>query len=58
LAVPAAQWIIYGMLMVLIVFLLPRGIVPAVGELIGRRGGGEGSAPLLAQELPEASEPR
>jgi hypothetical protein len=42
---------------VLIVFVLPRGIVPAVGELIGRRSGGEGSAPLLA-ELPEASEPR
>src|SRR5687767_10842899 len=29
---PEVQWIIYGILMVLIVFFLPRGIVPAVTE--------------------------
>jgi branched-chain amino acid transport system permease protein len=29
-ASPVAQWIIYGVLMILIVFFLPRGIVPAV----------------------------
>jgi len=28
-ASPVAQWIIYGVLMILIVFFLPRGIVPA-----------------------------
>jgi branched-chain amino acid transport system permease protein len=27
---PEAQWIIYGVLMVLVVYFLPRGIVPAV----------------------------
>ena len=31
-ATPTAQWIIYGVLMILIVFFLPRGIVPAVSE--------------------------
>jgi branched-chain amino acid transport system permease protein len=29
-ASPVAQWIIYGVLMILVVFFLPRGIVPAV----------------------------
>jgi branched-chain amino acid transport system permease protein len=29
-AAPEAQWIVYGVVMVLIVFFLPRGIVPAV----------------------------
>jgi branched-chain amino acid transport system permease protein len=37
-ATPVAQWIIYGVLMILIVFFLPRGIVPAVTEWwAGRR---------------------
>jgi branched-chain amino acid transport system permease protein len=30
IAAPAAQWILYGGLMILIVFVLPQGIVPAV----------------------------
>ena len=29
-AAPAVQWILYGALMILIVFVLPQGIVPAV----------------------------
>ena len=29
---PEAQWIAYGVLMVLVVYFLPRGIVPAVRE--------------------------
>lgn len=36
-ASPTAQWIIYGSLMILVVFFLPRGIVPAVRELIDAR---------------------
>ena len=28
---PEAQWIVYGVLMVLVVYFLPRGIVPALG---------------------------
>jgi branched-chain amino acid transport system permease protein len=31
-AAPEVQWIVYGILMVLIVFFLPRGIVPAVTQ--------------------------
>ena len=35
---PEVQWIIYGVLMVLVVYFLPRGIVPAVeGYLAGRK---------------------
>jgi branched-chain amino acid transport system permease protein len=34
---PEAQWIIYGMLMVLVVFFLPQGIVPAVQQWWQRR---------------------
>ena len=30
IASPTAQWIIYGLVMILVVFFLPRGIVPAV----------------------------
>jgi branched-chain amino acid transport system permease protein len=29
-AAPAVQWMIYGALMVIIVFVLPQGIVPAI----------------------------
>jgi branched-chain amino acid transport system permease protein len=36
---PEAQWIIYGMLMVLIVFFLPAGIVPAMQQWWQRRQG-------------------
>ena len=32
-AAPAVQWILYGGLMILIVFVLPQGIVPAVERL-------------------------
>jgi branched-chain amino acid transport system permease protein len=38
-ATPVAQWIIYGVLMILVVFFLPRGIVPAVTGWWGRRTG-------------------
>jgi len=31
-ASPVAQWIIYGVLMILVVFFLPRGIVPAARD--------------------------
>ena len=38
-APPQVQWIIYGVLMILIIFFLPRGIVPAVGDWWHRRFG-------------------
>lgn len=33
---PEVQWMIYGVLMILIVFFLPQGIVPAVTRLVAR----------------------
>lgn len=37
-AMPEVQWMIYGLLMILIVFFLPQGIVPAVTNLFAGRG--------------------
>lgn len=39
-AAPEVQWVVYGIVMVLIVFFLPRGIVPAVCDFWARRTGG------------------
>ena len=36
---PEAQWIVYGVLMVLVVYFLPQGIVPAVQQWWQRRRG-------------------
>jgi len=37
-AMPEVQWMIYGLLMILIVFFLPQGIVPAISNLFSRLG--------------------
>jgi branched-chain amino acid transport system permease protein len=34
---PEVQWIIYGVLMVLVVYFLPRGIVPAIQRYVSNR---------------------
>ncbi len=39
-AAPELQWVVYGIAMILIVFFLPRGIVPAVADFWRRRTGG------------------
>lgn len=36
-AAPAVQWMIYGALMVIIVFVLPQGIVPAIERYVADR---------------------
>jgi branched-chain amino acid transport system permease protein len=36
-AAPAVQWMLYGALMIVIVFVLPQGIVPAVQRYVARR---------------------
>lgn len=36
-AAPAVQWMIYGALMVIIVFVLPQGIVPAIERYVAGR---------------------
>jgi branched-chain amino acid transport system permease protein len=49
---PEAQWIIYGVLMILVVYFLPEGIVPAVRRVLAKRGALSG--PILEQ--PQAQE--
>ncbi|SDR59737.1 amino acid/amide ABC transporter membrane protein 2, HAAT family [Rhizobiales bacterium GAS191] len=34
---PEVQWVVYGILMILVVYLLPNGIVPALGDWWERR---------------------
>jgi len=46
---PELQWIAYGVLMVLVVFFLPRGIVPAVQNFWRRR---RGNAAAIARATP------
>jgi branched-chain amino acid transport system permease protein len=43
MASPTAQWIIYGTLMILVVFFLPRGIVPALQGWWAARTGASGA---------------
>jgi branched-chain amino acid transport system permease protein len=45
-AAPEIQWILYGLFMILIVFVLPRGIVPAIEKWFGV--GGEPDVPAAA----------
>jgi branched-chain amino acid transport system permease protein len=55
---PQMQWIIYGAFMILIVFLLPQGIVPAVERSIATRSFGrwKRKLPLLARESRQTGE--
>ena len=44
---PEVQWIIYGVLMVLVVYTLPQGIVPAIERYMsGRKRAPADDAPL------------
>ena len=45
---PEVQWIVYGVLMVLVVFFLPEGIVPAVQQWWQRRQGGNAASARAA----------
>jgi branched-chain amino acid transport system permease protein len=45
---PEAQWIIYGVLMILVVYFLPQGIVPAVRRVLASRRAALAS-PMLKQ---------
>lgn len=50
---PEVQWILYGVLMILIVYVLPEGIVPAVERWFGRAdadGTGDAKRPAAATE--------
>jgi branched-chain amino acid transport system permease protein len=43
-AAPAVQWILYGGLMIAIVFVLPQGIVPALQRFVANRPARKGGA--------------
>jgi branched-chain amino acid transport system permease protein len=46
-ASPEIQWVIYGVFMIVIVYFLPNGIVPALSSWWkGRSGGGDGAEPV------------
>jgi branched-chain amino acid transport system permease protein len=42
---PEVQWVVYGVLMILVVYFLPEGIVPAVRSWWQRRGETEAAEP-------------
>lgn len=51
---PEVQWIIYGALMVLVVYFLPRGIVPAIERYMSDRNRlPDGDAVLVTPEAPQ-----
>jgi branched-chain amino acid transport system permease protein len=55
IAEPEAQWIIYGGFMILIVYFLPDGIVPAVrGWAEGLQSGREAAQPAALRGAPAA----
>lgn len=49
--IPEVQWIIYGVLMILIVYFLPQGIVPAVQRLVAWRKGSDESVAAPSEAL-------
>lgn len=49
---PEVQWITYGVLMILVVFLLPTGIVPAVQTLRRKFAGAPAQSDSYKSELP------
>jgi branched-chain amino acid transport system permease protein len=51
-AAPEIQWILYGIFMILIVFVLPRGIVPAIEKWfgVGEEPGVGGAADATIQD--------
>jgi len=48
-AAPEVQWILYGLLMIVIVFVLPTGIVPAVEKWFAARKAESNAEPLQAK---------
>lgn len=51
---PEVQWIVYGVLMVLVVYFLPRGIVPAIERYMsGRKRSPDGEAVPATPEAPQ-----
>jgi branched-chain amino acid transport system permease protein len=51
--VPEVQWIVYGVLMIAIVYFLPEGIVPAVRRAIASRRGAFAGSTILTKSKAE-----
>jgi branched-chain amino acid transport system permease protein len=54
---PEAQWIAYGAVLIVILFLLPRGIVPSLAQLLSKRRSRVTLAKAVAFSEPDAKEP-
>ena len=54
---PEAQWIAYGGVLIVILFLLPRGIVPSLARLYLKRRGGVAVPDAAAFSKHDAKEP-
>ena len=50
LMAPEAQWMVYGLILILILFAMPRGIVPGAAGLLLRRRAARGAPGLSALE--------
>jgi branched-chain amino acid transport system permease protein len=52
---PEAQWITYGVALILILFMMPRGIIPSLASRFGlaRAGGARQAAPLVVKRATE-----
>ncbi|RZK82751.1 MAG: branched-chain amino acid ABC transporter permease, partial [Methylobacterium sp.] len=48
---PEAQWMVYGLVLIAILFVVPKGIVPGLAGLVRRRAG-PAPAPLAAEVHP------
>ena len=49
---PEAQWMVYGLVLIGIVFLMPKGIVPGLGRLFGRPAPAGATTALPAEANP------
>jgi len=54
-ASPEAQWIIYGLLMIMIIFVLPQGIVPALSQWMESRSSASRTSAWAAAAGPAVS---
>jgi branched-chain amino acid transport system permease protein len=54
---PEAQWIAYGGVLIVILFLLPRGIVPSLARLYSKRRPEVAAADAVAFSKHDAKEP-
>jgi len=50
MAAPEVQWVIYGVVMIVIVFFLPQGIVPAVNKWLGGRAAANRDVAAVARD--------